>query len=151
MATEVTIISDQVKELQTTRPFGRPPKYQNADEFAELVARYFDECATLRDVPTISGLAVYLDCDRKTLLSYKKRDDFLPSIKMALARCEAVIESRALMGGLNATMSIFTLKNNYGWVDKTEVDNKHEVVQPIIGLEDKKPDSVVDVDDEAQD
>lgn len=77
---------------------------------------------------------MYLDTNRHTLLDYKeaKHDgkdieadpdaDYSHSIKRALAKCEAAIEKRAMLGGLNATMSIFTLKNNYGWRDRTEQD-----------------------------
>jgi hypothetical protein len=76
---------------------------------------------------------VYLDSDRKTLLNYSKKDDFFRTIQRAKSRCEAAIEKRGLLGGLNPAISIFSLKNNYGWVDQTEVDNKHEMVQPILG------------------
>src|SRR3954464_12453174 len=38
---------------------------------------------------TMSGLALALNVDRKTLLNYKKRTKFFPTIKAALTRCEA--------------------------------------------------------------
>lgn len=118
--------------------FGRPQKFTDAEKFKTDVQEYFDIAEQQGKVPTITGLAVYLDTDRKTLQNYKSKDEFLPSIKMALSRCEAAVEQLALQGKLNPAMSIFTLKNNYGWVDKSEVDNKHEVVTPILGAASKQ-------------
>lgn len=147
MAQEGELITN---ELVTTRPFGRPAKWTNPEEFARMVEKYFEDCATLRDMPTLSGLAVYLDSDRRTLLNYSKKDDFFPTIKQAKALCEAAIEGRAMLGGINATMAIFSLKNNYGWIDKTENDTKVEMVQPILGAKAKEPIDVYSDDDDQQ-
>ena len=101
---------------------GRPLKFKSVEELDEKIEAFFKERSFGKDVPTITGLAVALDCDRRTLLNYKERDAYFPSIKRALNFCEEAIERRAMLGGLNATMAIFSLKNNYGWVDKTEQD-----------------------------
>jgi hypothetical protein len=113
--------------------FGRPQKFDDPIAFREQLEEYFEKCQTTDLLPTITGLAVHLGTDRKTLYNYKSKDTFSPLIKEALTRCENTIEQLALQGKLNPAMSIFSLKNNYGWVDKTEVDNKHEVVAPILG------------------
>jgi hypothetical protein len=123
-------------EIVTYRGPGQPMKFSNPVEFATLVDAYFKECADLRDIPTITGLAVYLDTDRKTLYNYRKRDKYFPTIKRALNRCEAALEARTLLGGLNPAMAIFSLKNNYGWVDKSEVENSGEVTHKYEQLED---------------
>lgn len=71
---------------------------------------------------TITGLALALDTSRRTLLDYKYRDDeFSHSLKRAKDKCESYVESRLFEN--NPTGPIFNLKNNYGWKDKTEVDN----------------------------
>lgn len=80
---------------------------------------------------TMSGLARYLGVARDTLIRYGKDDEFYDTIKAAKAKVEEDIETR-LLEGKNATGAIFALKNNHGWVDKTEVDNTHQVVQPIL-------------------
>lgn len=102
-------------------PVGRPLKFKSVQELDSLIEEYFKSIFG-SDVPTITGLAVHLDTDRRTLLNYKNKEEFFPSIKRALSKCESAIEKRAMLGGLNATMAIFSLKNNYGWVDKTEQD-----------------------------
>jgi len=56
----------------------------------------------------------------------------MDTIKDSRFRVEEYNENQ-LHEGRNAAGVIFNLKNNFGWVDKSEVDNKHEIVQPIIG------------------
>lgn len=73
---------------------------------------------------TVTGLATYLGTSRETLINYEGREEFFDTIKAAKDKCEAWWELQLL--GSHATGPIFNLKNNYGWVDKTEVDNKHQ-------------------------
>lgn len=48
-------------------------------------------------------------------------------ISESIKRIKGILETRLNSGGLkgkfNPAMTIFNLKNNYGWKDKTEVDN----------------------------
>lgn len=73
---------------------------------------------------TVTGLAVALDTTRDLLLDYEKKPenaDFSDTIKKA----KQIIQNYAeeyLFNGKNATGAIFNLKNNYGWVDRTETD-----------------------------
>ncbi|CAB4132729.1 DNA-packaging protein gp3 [uncultured Caudovirales phage] len=108
--------------------------FKSVDELDEKIEEYFKTTQFGNDVPTITGLAVHLDTSRRTLLNYQDREDYFPSIKRALDKCEAAIEKRAMLGGLNATIAIFSLKNNYGWVDKTETDvtSKGEAIQGAV-------------------
>lgn len=75
----------------------------------------------------MSGLAESLDIDRITLINYGKRDLFFTLIKKAKQKVERQLEENALIGKGNATFTIFNLKNNYGWRDTVEVDNKNEL------------------------
>lgn len=70
---------------------------------------------------TITGLSLALDTSRETLLDYKEREEFSDSIKKAKLRCEHYNEQ--MLFSTTPTGTIFNLKNNYGWKDKTEVDN----------------------------
>lgn len=76
--------------------------------------------------PSITGLALVLDTNRQTLLEYqgevpgreKKDSEFADTIK----RAKMIIED-AVQEGLNSsapTGTIFNLKNNFEWKDKTE-------------------------------
>lgn len=132
-----------------SNPVGRPLKYKTAEQLETAIDDYFDWCDNrmasvyVKEVGdnvqisnpapyTMSGLAYKLGVDRNTILSYARNDDFSALIKSARLRIENDVETR-LMEGKNQAGAIFNLKNNFGWVDKSEVDNKHEIVQPILG------------------
>lgn len=84
---------------------------------------------------TVLGLARALKTTRDTLIDYKSgkyddRDDTDPSgdrfsdaIKEAKARINEQVEERMLSGAAPGSASIFWLKNNAQWKDKTEVDH----------------------------
>ena len=128
---------------------GRPTRFKSNLELVAAIEEYFEYCDNraismyVKDLGdnvsisspapyTMSGLARYLGVDRGTILSYSKQDEYYSTIRAAKSKIEEDIETR-LLEGKNATGAIFALKNNHGWVDKSEVDNKHEVVQPILG------------------
>lgn len=67
---------------------------------------------------TISGLAVFLDTSRETLINYQERPEFFDTIKEAKDIIENHWEQR--LDGSNVTGVIFNLKNNWKWADKTE-------------------------------
>ena len=106
-----------------SNPIGRPPLYKTAEEMQEAIDAYFADCEN-PDKPkhiTITGLALALGfATRKSLLEYEAKDEFVNTIKRAKLRVENYIENRLFEA--NATGSIFNLKNNFDWKDKTEVD-----------------------------
>ncbi len=67
---------------------------------------------------TLSGLADYLNVDRRTLLNYGRKDEYFPTIARARRKCEMFSEEQLYIG--NDRGAKFGLINNYGWVDKTE-------------------------------
>ena len=79
---------------------------------------------------TITGLALALGTSRQCLVDYEDREEFFDTIKAAKLRCEQYAE-KALFSA-SPTGSIFNLKNNYGWKEKTETDinAKVERVEP---------------------
>lgn len=112
---------------------GRPLKFKTVKELEKRIDAYF---ADTNNLPyTITDLAVWLDCDRKTLTNYKNRDAYFPTIKKAKTKIEASIEKNALLGKYNPTFSIFNMKNNFGWEDKQEIDttttNKITIVNDL--------------------
>ena len=73
-------------------------------------------------VPTVTGLAVALDTTRRTLLDYEASDEYSHTIKAAKTRIEAFNEAILVNGGAVPAGVIFNLKNNWGWVDRQELD-----------------------------
>jgi hypothetical protein len=91
---------------------GRPMKFTSAEHLSQLVEEYFQT----NDKPTLSGLALALGMDRKTLFNYGKKDLFFPIVKEARERVEAVYEERLIYSD-KPTGVIFALKN-MDWKDR---------------------------------
>lgn len=71
---------------------------------------------------SITGLAIYLNTSRETLINYEGKDEYFDTIKKAKDYCHNYVEDGILNGKINPAAGIFNLKNNYGWKDKTETD-----------------------------
>lgn len=110
---------------------GRPKCFESPEELQQKIDDYFrsDDAYTISWVdgeevkaftPTMSGLALYLDVDRKTIVNYGKDEQYFHTIKKARLRIESHIEKK--LYGNNVTGLIFNLKNNFDWKDKTEVN-----------------------------
>lgn len=101
---------------------GRPRLYKSPEEMQKLIDLYFQDCEAKDDPLTMSGLAYALGMDRKTLLNYSHRDEFLLTLKRARERIELEYEQRLIKSGTPTVGLIFALKNNAGWQDKRELD-----------------------------
>lgn len=113
---------------------GRPLLFKNAEELEKRIELYMQRCCERERPITMSGLASYLGVSRQTLVNYSYKDEFVDTIKKARDMVQADMEERALCGLSNPTFSIFSLKNNFGWVDKQEVSSKNENVNKNIDL-----------------
>lgn len=83
---------------------------------------------------TVTGLAIALDTTRDLLLDYETKPEnvqFSDTIKAAKQVIQDFAESR-LFANAQVTGAIFSLKNNYGWVDRTETDitSKNKSIAP---------------------
>lgn len=79
---------------------------------------------------TLSGLCVYLDISRETWREYSNKPEYVDTVKRARVIVENYTEENLINGKLNAIGAIFSLKNNFNWVDKQEVTVNGEV-KPI--------------------
>lgn len=73
---------------------------------------------------TILDFCVYADIYRDFISEHDKNDggdqDFSDTIKKLRTEAERSTEYFAMLGKINPTMAIFSLKNNFGWKDKHE-------------------------------
>ncbi|AGF59443.1 hypothetical protein B0P06_002218 [Clostridium saccharoperbutylacetonicum] len=111
---------DEKKEV------GRPRAFNSQEELEQKIMEYWQRCEQNNKPYTLSGLALWIGIDRRTLYNYSTRDEFFPTIKKAKDIVEASMEERALTGDNNVTFSIFALKNNFGWRDKQEIEHSGE-------------------------
>ena len=126
---------------------GRPFKFTDPDKLDMQIEDFFERCYENKKIPTITGLAVHLDTDRHTLLNYENSLDdpsydkldydvkvrLITSLKRAKQRVESEYE-QAFFSKNSAVGAIFTLKNNYKWVDKQEVEQTNKTIE--VTLED---------------
>jgi len=108
---------------------GQPMKYKTVEALQKAIDNYFELDAFVTDgegnksyLPTMSGLALSLDVDRRTIVNYSHNSEYFPTIRKAKAKIEAFIETR--LYGNNVTGCIFNLKNNFDWKDKQEIETK---------------------------
>jgi hypothetical protein len=125
-------------------PAGQPQYFKTPEEMQHRIDLYFLACKvhqtgdidllinlpdddlsvvnSIDDVfPSVTGLALALGFSaRKSLIDYAEKDEFFNTVKKAKLRVENAVEQRLFYN--NAAGSIFNLKNNFEWVDKTEQD-----------------------------
>lgn len=100
---------------------GRPPKFKTAEEMEEAIDAYFSECDEKSKPYTITGLAIACGFEsRQSIFDYSKKPEFSYTLKKAKMKVEEFLEQRLLENAPTGT--IFNLKNNFGWKDKTEQD-----------------------------
>lgn len=132
---------------------GRSKNWETREELQKDIDKYFEECNSRkvkvydkkqqevveieRPIPyTIEGLCDVLECDRMTLLNYEKQkgyEEFFDTIKKAKNKIQRNKVERGLDGESNPAVTIFDLKNNHDYKDKTEVDQTVKTI-PIQGI-----------------
>jgi len=116
----------------------RPKLYDTEEEFEEVLNAYISDCEdNTREIYTkeggvvtisapiplsIEGLCHALQMTRQSLLNYTKDDKFFDIIKNVKRRILRNQVEMGLMGITDKTMTIFLLKNNHAYTDKTEVE-----------------------------
>lgn len=100
----------------------RPFLFKTEEELRERIDEYWDYCEERERPMTFCGLAYYLGMTRQTLHNYSTRDKYAHIIQNAKDRIEMDTEERLQIAGQATTGIIFSLKNNYKWNDKHEVE-----------------------------
>jgi len=101
---------------------GRPKLWSDPKELEKLIDDYFIMCDEKGKPYTMSGLALAIGCDRRTLINYGNDEDFFLTIKKARDRVENFAEEKLYDRNVPTVGVIFNLKNNWNWVDKQEID-----------------------------
>jgi len=127
---------------------GTSKKWATPEDLQQEIDAYFKECENntvnytkdgtpITEPYTIEGLALALDCCIDTLRNYEKKkgyEEYFATIKKAKLKVQRQKVINGLTGKSNPTITIFDLKNNHGYKDKTEVDNSHELKQPMLNI-----------------
>lgn len=101
---------------------GRPTKL--TDALIEKAAKYANSDYILQSevIPTIEGLAVYLNVSRATIYNWKSENkDFLDILERLMARQAKELFSNGLTGDFNPTITKLIL-TKHGYSDRVEQD-----------------------------
>lgn len=121
-------------ELTVKRGFGRPSKLtpdliQQAWEYVELTTNFGYQL-----LPTIEGLSLAMKVSRETIYDWESTDaskDFSDIVKqLRSAQAEKLIQL-SLAGKYNPMISKLML-SKHGYIEKQEIDQNLNVVQPIL-------------------
>ena len=99
----------------------------NAEEVSRRVGEYFQICAERDMKPSVAGLALALDVDRRRLWEWvndargSKPQAVRDTLKKAYKILNFAIEEYMQNGKINPVSGIFLMKNNFGYADKSEV------------------------------
>jgi hypothetical protein len=108
----------------------RPRIYNNENELQEEILKYFEQCNTANERPTVTGLALFLGfASKQSLYDYERNERFSYPIKRALTMIECELEKR--LENQSVSGIIFALKN-MGWTDKVQTEHSGELKQTQI-------------------
>ena len=100
------------------RKVGRPLKIESPEQMEKILNEYF--ATTDENKITLTGICLALDLDKNNFYEYEKREGYEKIVKRARMIVENSYEMSLRENG--RTGDIFALKN-FGWKDKTEVEN----------------------------
>lgn len=130
-------------QLKNIRKISR---IQTAEEAQIRIDELFKYCEKKKIPPTVARLAHALGFNsRNTLLEYEKTEKhkdieeeekilIADTIKKAKLRIEIYLEEN-LIEGKQVAGTIFNLKNNFGYIDRTEQEHKGELIVQIEGID----------------
>lgn len=109
---------------------GRPLKFDSLELLQLKIDDYFAWADNNKRPYTITGLALFLDTSRETLMNYEAKEQYFDTIKRAKLRVENYAEERVYSGQMVAG-PIFVLKN-FGWKDKQDIDSNTNVTFTVV-------------------
>ena len=110
----------------------------NVEEVTQRINDYFTICAEDDMKPSVAGLALAMDIDRRYLWEIRegkkgKTPEVADTLKKAMKILDLQMVDYMQNGKINPVSGIFLMKNNFGYADKQEV-----VVTPNQPLGDTK-------------
>ena len=102
----------------------KKPDLREPKQIIQACDTYFSLCKQDNQKPTMSGLAMALGTDRRTLLKWYNGESRVYNreiIQQYFNLLETFDELMLKDGKINPVGGLFIMKNNYGYTDKTEL------------------------------
>lgn len=102
---------------------GRPFKFDNVEKLENEIVDYFSLCDRTDTVPTITGMATWLHCNRDTIYAHANDSNspFSDVFKNAINACHLSLENGAIDGKVNSVVYIFMGKNYFNLEDSKNI------------------------------
>lgn len=99
---------------------------KSVEEVTQRIKDYFIICAEDDMKPSVAGLALAMDIDRRYLWEIRegrkgKNPDVADTLKKAMKILDLQMVDYMQNGKINPVSGIFLMKNNFGYADKQEV------------------------------
>ncbi len=130
--------------MATLNKGGKPRTFSSLEHLNQSIENYIKEATELDDPLALVGLAAFMNSTKDTIRAYSvgEYDEFDDdgeakvsyslSLKRLKTRIEAQQTTRLLKGKGSTIGTIFNLKNNFGWADKTELHSTTESHTTIV-------------------
>ena len=99
---------------------GRPPEFETEEELAAEFSEYMYYCMQYERIPNAKGFCVFADISRTIFYDQEKR---FPN---TFEKIQFVLEDNTI-NSRNVPMSIFMLKNHYGYSDRPESGSENVI------------------------
>lgn len=122
--------SGALTHLQKINQIAKPDLKKPA-EIIRACDSYFSLCKQDNQKPTMSGLALALGTNRRTLLKWYSGETRIYNreiIQQYFDLLETFDELMLKEGKINPVSALFIMKNNYGYTDKTEIKVSDEEI-----------------------
>lgn len=125
---------------------GISKRYETREALQEAIIKYFEHCEQTKQHLTMTGLAIALGFrTRQALVNYEKEEGYEFAhdvISYAKMRIQEATEQKLHDPKASIIGAIFSLKNNWGWTDKSEIRMDQRTLTfngfEIEGLNDEK-------------
>lgn len=111
-------------------PGGRPTKLTRA--LVDKAQKYIDEEIMFGgqfngDLPTVAGLAIYLDVGRRSIYDWAEQNtplalEFSHTLEKLMARQQYMLVGKSLKGDYNPTIAKMLLNVNHDMIEKSKTD-----------------------------
>lgn len=117
------------------QPLGRPPKFTNPEELWDRFVEYKTLIEESGEIPDVEGFCNHIDSYRDLFSEYEKKELFSDTIKRIKNWLYYKKKQLAMQNKMPAAIFIFDAKNNFGYVEKQEID-QHLSGEVITGVHD---------------
>ena len=137
---------DRANELRNNRAVRRPiskldskvlkkasgrPRAMTPRVMLNRINKYFEHCEEVDDIPSISGMILYLKLYKNAFYNYLKDPDYEEILEQARLVIKTWIETDIYKCEGRTEGKIAYMKNIHGWADKIETKNETEVKQVL--------------------